>query len=153
MKKIILSSLFVLFAFIVGTNAQAQGINVSSASYFKALYQSGGTVNIDLANSLTFDNYTTAGALGAAGNNLNMTVDLKNYTLSFSSNSNGSGGGVMFSSVSKSISFDNGTIKFTNNSGGTSGGGGAIHNSHSSTISFINAQVDFTSNNNQFNIG
>ena len=84
MKRIIIAMLLVL-GFIIS----AQAVSVSRESDFKELFMSG--ENIELAASLTFNNNT----LGTSGSNLNMTVDLGTYTLSFLNNYSEYSGGAI----------------------------------------------------------
>jgi hypothetical protein len=64
--------------------------------------------------------------LGSGGSNLNMDVDLGDWTLSFLNNPDSGNGGAMYLSNEQQISFNKGAVNFTGNSAGISEG--AIYN-------------------------
>jgi hypothetical protein len=141
MKKIIL---FLGFMFAAVVNVQA--VNVSSASYFKGLYNSDGQQDIFVLNNITFDG--SGQRLGDNGTDLNMTVDLSGKELFFKNSAYTGSGGVM-NLTRGAIIFKNGMIHFTSNSmsqfNNSSSGGGAIYN-FDGTLTISSSAVDFTSN-------
>ncbi|MDR3113413.1 MAG: hypothetical protein LBU09_03465, partial [Endomicrobium sp.] len=143
MRKIFVSVFFVLFAFAFTQTANA--VNVSSVSYFQGLYASGGLQTVDMTKSITFS-YSVR--LGDSGNNLNMTVNLGGYALSFIGGSSPSGNGGQMNVKNSNLTFISGGIMFSANT--ASSAGGAIYNDTSSTLNFTDVEANFTSNSSVY---